>query len=96
MEYKNINLSKVVLFIGIFIVLSFSVFLKLKDIKNFSDPDNFFTNHDSFRYARYAVEIQNKTYNKIDYLADVPDLAVNQYPPPLLSQIAVWLSNLSG
>ncbi len=71
----------------VILVCMLSIYLKLKDIDNFTNPDNFFTNHDAYRYARYAVEIQNSTYGRIDHLADVPDMAVNQYPPPLLSQM---------
>ena len=80
----------------ILIVCLLSIFLKFKDRDNFSDYNNFLTTPDAFRYARYAIEIQNGSYGRIDYLSDVPDYAIRQYPPPLLSQMAVWLSEISG
>lgn len=100
METKQNNTSQRIFFISkisiILIVVLLSVFLKLKDLNNFTDPDNFITTSDAFRYARYAIEIQNDSYGRIDYLSDVPDYAIRQYPPPLLSQMVVWLSNIIG
>ncbi len=80
----------------ILLICLFSLFLKLKDIHNFYDKDNILSTPDAFRYARHAYEIQNYSYHRIDFLANVPDYGINQHPPPLLSLLAIWLSGISG
>ncbi|MFQ3574506.1 MAG: STT3 domain-containing protein [Thermodesulfovibrionales bacterium] len=92
LDSKSINTIKCLLIVFVCLL---SIFLKLKDIGNFTKFDDFVTTYDAFRYARYAIEIQNDSYERIDYLSDVPDYAIRQYPPPLLSQLAVWLSDIS-
>ncbi|HIJ60835.1 MAG TPA: hypothetical protein HPP56_09545, partial [Nitrospirae bacterium] len=68
------------------------IILKLKDLS----LDNIITTHDAFRHARYVEEIYENSYLKIDYLADCPDYAINQYPPPLLSLLTAYLSKIFG
>ncbi|MBZ0156855.1 MAG: hypothetical protein K8I29_11690 [Alphaproteobacteria bacterium] len=81
-----------------FLVISltslFALAIKLKDIGDFLRKENILATHDAFRFARFAKELHANTYSAIDYLANVPDFAVNADPPPLLSLLAVWLSSL--
>lgn len=76
----------------ILFIIIFALFIKLKDVQNFSDPENVFSTYDAFRYARFAKEIQAGTYSHIDYLSNAPDFRTNFEPPYLISLLAVWLS----
>ncbi|TAN43419.1 MAG: hypothetical protein EPN22_10115 [Nitrospirae bacterium] len=80
----------------IFLVVLFSLGIKLKDIPNFSDAENVLSTYDAFRYARFAKEIQSSTYTSIDYLSNAPDFRTNFETPYLLSLMAVWLSDWFG
>ncbi|WP_283571428.1 STT3 domain-containing protein [Venenivibrio stagnispumantis] len=77
---------------GIFL---FSLIIKLKGLENFSG-ENVLSGFDAFWYARLSKEILNGNYLGIDYLRDVPDFSINSYPPPLISLLPVWLSNITG
>ncbi|MFO0751914.1 MAG: STT3 domain-containing protein [Thermodesulfovibrionales bacterium] len=72
----------------------FALAVKLREIGSVLTRENILATHDAFRFARFARELQTHTYPAIDYLANIPDFAVNADPPPLLSLLAVWLSSL--
>lgn len=89
-DYK----SKLFIPLIIFAIIIFALLLKFKDFYELYNGEVVLTTQDAFRYARWAEEIKKGTYGEIDYLINVPDYGVNQNPPPLLSLLAVWLSNL--
>lgn len=81
-------------FFSIALIAAFAFFIKLKDIGNSLGSENILSTHDAFGYARIAKELQNSSYNPINYLANVPDYLAASLPPPLISLIPLWLSSI--
>lgn len=85
---KKDIIAPIVITLGAFFI---NVFLRFKEIDNFSQKKYIFSSFDSFYYAFLSKLLINDKYTPINYFWNVPDYTINLFPPPLISLIPVYL-----
>lgn len=90
--------------IAIVVVLLFSFFLRLNNVSFWkSEPFSqmfyyqekpLLTGWDGYYYARYAKELLNGEYKKIDNKRGAPEVAKRPFPPPLISVVGAGVAKI--